>query len=447
MSAMEIPQEIKGKIEKIKGISSKIGESLNKKNINPENGKLETYSKTILSISTLEEFFSLDLTKFKDYPRKFVALLFKKFPDIDASKYKATGWLKFSSFEFLTTAPKIYNLTSRKGAIGLFFGCRNLTTVPEFDTSQVIYFDEMFDGCENLKSLPAFDTSNGTSFGKMFQNCKSLTDASWLDTSKASGDRYSYSLSQLFAGCRSLTKIPIIHMENVANIRLMFSNCWSLTEIPEPFDTSNIADFGCLFSNCKSLTKVPKLNTSKGTDFDCMFSGCESLLEVPPIDLSSLGKYSSGVEEMFSDCYNLTTIPWMDTSNCANFDGTFKGCKKLRRLPNLDVSKAEDLSYTFFGCVNLTDLDTTPYIDKNNVEHIPWAINTEVDFGLCPLNHKSIVHILNHLGHGSGPLRIWISPYTNSLLNDTERAIATAKGWTLNVESSGPTTSPDDPAV
>ena len=91
---------------------------------------------------------------------------------------------------------------------GLFYGCSSLTSVPEFDTSQVTDMRYMFEGCASLTSVPDLDTSNVTNMLSMFSYCASLTSIPALDTSNVTNPGY------MFTGCSSLESVTLPGMGN-----------------------------------------------------------------------------------------------------------------------------------------------------------------------------------------------------------------------------------------
>lgn len=78
----------------------------------------------------------------------------------------------------------------------MFYGCKNLTTIPQLDTSNGTNFSDMFNGCENLASVPQLDISNGTSFEHMFTNCRKLENITFIGSINGNID---------FSPCTKLT--------------------------------------------------------------------------------------------------------------------------------------------------------------------------------------------------------------------------------------------------
>lgn len=87
------------------------------------------------------------------------------------------------------------------------------------DTSNVTNTNSMFYGCKELTTIPLLDTSKVTNMGNMFYNCMSLQSIPQLDTLNVTN------MSGMFEVCRSLTTIPQLDTSNVTNMSNMFSNC------------------------------------------------------------------------------------------------------------------------------------------------------------------------------------------------------------------------------
>ena len=83
----------------------------------------------------------------------------------------------------------------------------------------------MFAGCKNLTTIPQMDTSNGHLMKNMFNNCSSLTTLPQMDTSRASN------MSYMLAGCKKLTTIPQMDISNVTSTSSMFQNCTNLANL------------------------------------------------------------------------------------------------------------------------------------------------------------------------------------------------------------------------
>ena len=105
----------------------------------------------------------------------------------------------------------------RKNLHSMFQDCLSLTSVPEFDTTNVTDMGEMFYYCQNLMTLPLFDTTNVFNMSEMLGHCSSLTTIPPFDTTNV------LDMSEMFYYCSSLTELPIFDIQNVKNVRYMIA--------------------------------------------------------------------------------------------------------------------------------------------------------------------------------------------------------------------------------
>ena len=170
-------------------------------------------------------------------------------------------------------------LDTTKYSSWLFYGYKG-TSIDDLikysDTSSVIDMWAMFFGCNNLTTIPQLDTSNVTNMREMFRNCSRLISIPQLDTSKVTN------MENMFDNCNNLTTIPQLDTSNVTDMSYMFYQCNKLTNIPQ-LDTSKVTDMDNMFTVCNNLTTIPKLDASKATSFSSIFDGC--------IMLTSIGLY------------------------------------------------------------------------------------------------------------------------------------------------------------
>ena len=132
------------------------------------------------------------------------------------------------------------------------------------------------------------------------------------------------------------------------NIRFSYLD---IDELPFNLDTSNVTRMNNTFSNCRNLITIPTINTSNVVDMNGMFSMCASLTTVPLLDTSNVTDMTC----MFSGCSSLTTIPQLDTSNVTNMNNMFDMCPALVSLPQLNTSNVTNVYYLFHQCPNLSN--------------------------------------------------------------------------------------------
>ena len=249
------------------------------------------------------------------------------------------------------------------------------------DFSGITSAKQMFYDCKNLTSIPYFNTSNCTDMYGMFKKCLSLTTIPQLNTSKVTN------MSSMFSNCSSLTTIPQLDTSKVTNMQYMFEQCGSLTTIPQ-LDTSSVTSMLEMFSNCSSLTTIPQLDTSSVTNMSRMFYDCYYLITTPQLNTSKVTNMSS----MFSDCYRLKTIDIThmnitSTYYSSSFAYYCYSLTKLiiRNMPTIPAlnSNGFDFCYHFTGTVNSTYnpqglKDGRIYVPDDKVEALKAATNWSV---------------------------------------------------------------------
>lgn len=117
-------------------------------------------------------------------------------------------------------------------------------------------------------------------------------------------------------------------------------------------NTGNVTNMEDLFSGCSSLTTVPLLNTSNVTNMLAMFEGCSSLIEIPTLDTSKVTTMYS----MFGRCTSLKQIPLLDTKRCADMEIMFNDCSLLETIPKLETGNVTNMNGMFKGCSSLKQI-------------------------------------------------------------------------------------------
>ena len=292
----------------------------------------------------------------------------------------------------------------------MFYGCSNLTSVPQLNTSNSISTNNMFYGCSNLTSVPLLNLSKSTDANRMFYGCSNLTDVSISNTNKVTN------MSYMFSNCSKLTSISPLDASNVTNMEATFYNCSNLTDVSIS-NTSKVTNMNNLFYNCSKLTSVPQIDTSKVTSTNRMFYGCSNLTSVPHLDLSeattmidmfnncskltniaSISNTSkvTSITSTFRQCYSLTSIPYFDTSNVTNMEYAFGNCSSLTTMPQLDYSKVTTTAYMFQGCsemIELPDFNTVKATNFGGYSYNSWLSYSNKLQKLGAVNCDSVTNI------------------------------------------------------
>lgn len=117
-------------------------------------------------------------------------------------------------------------------------------------------------------------------------------------------------------------------------------------------NTSNVTNMEDLFSGCRFLKSIPAMNTQNVTNMSMMFFKCEKLSSVPVLNTSNV----TNMNQMFNNCKSLSSVPALDTSNVTDMGGMFSGCHSLVEIPTLDTSKGKFLAAMFAGCSSLKQI-------------------------------------------------------------------------------------------
>ena len=174
----------------------------------------------------------------------------------------------------------------------------------------------------------------------------------------------------------TIEQIRYLHTDSVTNMREMFYNCSSLTNLDvSGWDTSSVTNMRSVFDGCSSLTSldVSSWDTSNVTSMSCIFYGCRSLtsLDVSSWDTGNV----TDLSYMFRECSSLTSLDvsgW-DTSSVTNMGSMFDGCSSLTSLDvsSWDTSNVTSMEGMFFGCSSLTSLDVSNW-DTGNVTNMSY---------------------------------------------------------------------------
>ena len=280
----------------------------------------------------------------------------------DARPKDCGSWFWF--FEALTTIEHLdYLNTSEVDDMRLMFSsCTSLETLDlsSFNTEKVKHMYAMFDGSTNLRSIKlpkGFIGSSVTDLKAMFNNCTSLTE---LDLSGSNSENVK-DMNEMFYGCRALSKLDLTDFKTgqVTTMENMFCICSTLETLDvSSFNTENVTTMLGMFNNCSSLRSLDlsSFNTRKVANMQNMFQGCTNL---ESIDLSSFDtenmKYMTG---MFFSCTKLETLDLSSfaTPKMVSMVDAFSNCKNLKKIyvTSAFTTDKVTLDFSIFdGCVNL----------------------------------------------------------------------------------------------
>lgn len=189
----------------------------------------------------------------------------------------------------------------------------------------------------------------------------------------------------------------------------------SLDNVLKSLDFSKVADMSRMFNNCYNLTSIPQLNTSSCTNMGSMFNSCENLTTIPLLNTSSV----TNMSYMFAYCNKLTTIPQLDTIKVTSMSYMFYSCINLTSIPLFDTSSVTNMNQIFYNCRELKEIHMTGMKVSFNI-----SVSTK-------FTESALVEILNNLATVTSTQTLTMGSTNLAKLTDEEKAIATNKGWTL----------------
>lgn len=291
----------------------------------------------------------------------------------DARPKDCGSWFWF--FEALTTIEHLdyLNTSEVDDMRSMFSSCTSLETLDlsSFNTEKVKYMYAMFDGATNLRSIKlpkGFIGSSVTDLRSMFKDCTSLTE---LDLSGSNAENVK-DMGEMFYGCRALSKLDLTDFKTgqVTTMENMFCICSTLETLDvSSFNTENVTTMLGMFNKCSSLRSLDlsSFNTRKVTYMQNMFEGCTNL---ESIDLSSFDTENmKSMTGMFFSCTKLETLDLSSfaTPKMVSMVDAFSNCKNLKKIyvTSAFTTDKVTLDFSIFaGCVNLPNYNP----DKTGVE-------------------------------------------------------------------------------
>lgn len=340
---------------------------------------------------------------------------------------------------------------------GMFYNCmilEKIDTTENWNTSKVTTFANMFRQCSRLKSLDlsnfsttlattcsymfgncynlesvilpkTFVTSKVTTIGDMFTNCLKLNnlDVTDWDTSNVT------TMSNLFQYCRSLTDYGDVSnwtFDKVTTIANMFAFCDKLKNIP---DFSGVTFTSCttasgVFQYCIAVDSVNMSGVSfpKATTLANLFYNCYSIKSLSLTNwnvplVTTLSYAFGGLQQ----CSNLVVNGWT-APKLNNMTYIFYNDYALKNVDcTLNFSVATSANNSFTGCYSLTNISNFMTIGK-----AATTLNTST-----LLTVESLVKIFEALPTLTTSVKLTVGTVNLSKLSDSQKALATSKGWTL----------------
>ena len=220
--------------------------------------------------------------------------------------------------------------------------------------------------------------------------------------------------------------------------KFAYSKITDFTGILKYEDMSNVTDMSYMFFSCYNINSIPLLDTSNVTNMFNAFSYSE-ITSIPKLNTSNVTTMSN----MFYSCESLTSIPQLDTSNVTDMNQMFYICSSLVSIPKLDTSKVTNASSMFSFCrkliaipqLDMSNVDTTGYMFYmcSNLTEI-HITGMKVSFDISSstkFTREALVEIINNLATITNTQTLTMGSTNLAKLTNEDKSIATNKGWTL----------------
>jgi lysophospholipase L1-like esterase len=191
------------------------------------------------------------------------------------------------------------------------------------------------------------------------------------------------------------------------------------------------------------LTKVEQLSTLT-TNLDNAFADCKQLTRISPINRVSV----TGMKAICKNCENLEEfdLSCITITQNSNLSQCFWNCKKIAALDfsNCGNVAPTGMYYAFNTCSALTDLNLSNFNMQNCAETTSWLascsaltnfvapqkISNNITLNNANLTVESLLSAFANLNTVTGKT-LTIGATNLAKLSESDKAIATGKGWTL----------------
>lgn len=359
----------------------------------------------------------------------------KRIDGLNALKIDATTTglsFTFNNCKNLRDLTPIFNWTPTPTSLdGIFYRNSHIKFIDlsKWHLSNVTQCESTFYQCFALERIifPTFG-ANVTSCTSMFYQATNLRKINIENFTLTSACT---SFNSMFFNCYNLVYLNLSHWNVSGGISFadMFNTCFNLKVLN--LSTWEISDactaLNGMFNTCRNLERLivdfSEWDTSNVTTLNSMFYSCNSLHQV--IDLSdwdvkkvttvvSMFRYSSNIPTIILDNWKLDSVTTVAT--------WFDSCEGLETISTTGVTINSELTTagTFMG---------SGYSLKN-YGGLPIPLG-HTFANLYSITHESLLNMLNALPEVSKAQTLKIGTLGLERLTDTEKAIATNKGWTL----------------
>ena len=192
-------------------------------------------------------------------------------------------------------------LTGVTNIKNLFRNSKGLTKGVAMNTSKVTNAYGAYYGCDEITSVPEYDLSNAIDISYMFYRCNALSRAFTFNLPKCIAANYT------FFECKNLTEL-IFNLENkISSAIHMCDNCNELQNLTL-FNTALLVSMSYMFYNCKKLNSYPTIDATSLRDVNYTFYNCVAMQGTPNGDDLWNNDVIKNYSLCFAGCVNLTNF-------------------------------------------------------------------------------------------------------------------------------------------
>lgn len=255
------------------------------------------------------------------------------------------------------------------------------------------------------------DTENVESMSHTFYSSK-VAKVPELNTSKVKDFNYAFTYS-------SINEFPNWNFSNAENISHLLDQCNSLKTDIVINNLSKLSGEYCLSGVCQqsAVTSVTlnDLNPDNVYSLESAFFDNGWLKNVSLNTTTGVPIKVNSLSETFNYCSNLKTLPLMDVTRCRYF--TIMNCNNLESIPAYDLS-------------NITSIRLDYLYALKEFHATGMKVSFKISYS-TKFTREALVEILNNLATVSSTQTLTMGATNLAKLTDSDKAIATNKGWTL----------------
>jgi surface protein len=203
----------------------------------------------------------------------------------------------------------------------------------------------------------------------------------------------------------------------------------------------NATNLQNMFTNCYSLQSVPLFNTANVTNMQGMFTNCYSLQSVPLFNTINV----ISMFNLFASCYSIQSVPLFNTINVVSMGYMFYQCYSLQSVPLFNTANVTNMAVMFNSCQSLNFIpafittavtsDFTAFANgSTSINRILMSFNRTVALQNCQLSRDALVEVFTNLVDRTSTTSANIDITGNwgaSALTSANRLIATNKNYVI----------------